>query len=92
MLNFVSVSKAYGPQTILQGASLQLPHRGVVGLIGHNGAGKTTLLRMMSGQEAIDAGKIDRPKGTEIGVLEQDVITHDAGTVLATALHGFATL
>ena len=92
MLNFVSVSKAYGPQTILQGASLQLPHRGVIGLIGHNGAGKTTLLRMMSGHESIDAGKIDRPKGTEIGVLEQDVITHDAGSVLATALFGFATL
>jgi ATPase subunit of ABC transporter with duplicated ATPase domains len=38
--------------------SFSLPPAGIVGIIGPNGAGKTTLFRMLTGQEAPDAGKI----------------------------------
>jgi ABC-2 type transport system ATP-binding protein len=48
MLQFTGVQKSYGPKTILNIPSLELPS-GVYWLQGANGTGKTTLLRMLAG-------------------------------------------
>ena len=51
--------KGYGNQVLIDELSFSLPPGGIVGVIGPNGAGKTTLFRMITGQEAPDAGTIE---------------------------------
>ncbi len=52
------LSKGFGDRLLIDNLSFSLPPAGIVGIIGPNGAGKTTLFRMLTGQEAPDAGKI----------------------------------
>ncbi|MFO7606825.1 MAG: energy-dependent translational throttle protein EttA [Desulfurivibrionaceae bacterium] len=50
------VKKGYGDRLLVDEMTFSLPPGGIVGVIGPNGAGKTTLFRMITGQEAPDAG------------------------------------
>ncbi|HEY6865696.1 MAG TPA: energy-dependent translational throttle protein EttA [Candidatus Eisenbacteria bacterium] len=50
--------KGYGDNLLIEDLSFKLPPAGIVGVIGANGAGKTTLFRMITGQEAPDAGTL----------------------------------
>ncbi len=44
--------------TVLDGVSLAVPRRAIVGLLGPNGSGKTTLLRMLAGTLTPDRGRV----------------------------------
>jgi len=58
LLEMRHISKAFGPNTVLDDVSISL-HRGeVLGLIGENGAGKSTLIKILCGIYAKDAGEI----------------------------------
>jgi ATP-binding cassette subfamily F protein 3 len=73
MIQIEAISKAFGPQQVLNGASAFL-HTGMrVGLVGPNGAGKTTLLRLISGEEDADGGTIRLPKGLRLAYLPQEL-------------------
>ena len=50
--------KGFGDRLLIDGLTFALPPNGIVGVIGPNGAGKTTLFRMITGQEAPDAGSL----------------------------------
>jgi ATPase subunit of ABC transporter with duplicated ATPase domains len=50
--------KGFGDTLLMEDLSFKLPPAGIVGVIGPNGAGKTTLFRMITGQEAPDAGAL----------------------------------
>ena len=52
------VSKAYGDRVLFENLTFAIPRGGILGVIGPNGAGKSTLLRLLTGQEAPDAGTI----------------------------------
>ncbi len=52
------LSKGFGERLLIESLSFDLPRAGIVGVIGANGAGKTTLFRMITGEEAPDAGTI----------------------------------
>ncbi|GAB4260115.1 MAG: energy-dependent translational throttle protein EttA [Deferrisomatales bacterium] len=52
------LTKGYGDRLLIEDLSFRLPPGGIVGVIGPNGAGKTTLLRLLTGQEAPDAGTL----------------------------------
>jgi sulfate-transporting ATPase len=54
------VRKAHGERLLIDDLSFKVPPGAIVGVIGPNGAGKSTLFRMISGQEAPDAGEIVR--------------------------------
>jgi branched-chain amino acid transport system ATP-binding protein len=49
LLDVTRVRAGYGGTTVLQDVSIEVPHGGVVALLGPNGVGKTTLLRVVSG-------------------------------------------
>lgn len=58
LLTLESVSKRYGALTVTDGISLSV-HRGeTLGILGPNGAGKTTLFNLISGDVAVNAGRI----------------------------------
>jgi energy-dependent translational throttle protein EttA len=65
------LTKAYGDRLLIDDLSFSLPPAGIVGVIGPNGAGKTTLFRMLTGQEAPDAGRVRTGPTVELAYVDQ---------------------
>ncbi len=63
--------KGYGDNVLIDDLSFRLPRGGIVGIIGPNGAGKTTLFRLLTGQEAPDAGALRIGDTVKIGYVDQ---------------------
>jgi ATP-binding cassette ChvD family protein len=72
------LSKGYGDRLLIDDLSFSLPPAGLVGIIGPNGAGKTTLFRMLTGQEAPDAGEITVGSTVQLSYVDQSRDTLDA--------------
>jgi ATP-binding cassette subfamily F protein 3 len=72
MLNLNGITVRLGGRTILDRATVALPPRSRVGLIGRNGAGTSTLMKVMIGLLDPDDGQIDMPRGTKIGYIAQE--------------------
>ncbi len=66
-----NLRKSYGDACLIQDLTFTLPPAGIVGVIGANGAGKTTLFRMITGQEAPDAGTLTLGETVELGYVDQ---------------------
>ncbi len=58
VIEMQGLRKGFGERLLIEDLSFSLPKAGIVGVIGPNGAGKTTLFRMLTGDEAPDAGTI----------------------------------
>jgi ATP-binding cassette ChvD family protein len=67
--------KAYGDKLLFDDLTFTLPRGGLVGVIGPNGAGKTTLFRLITGQEAPDAGTLRLGDTVQVAYVDQ---TRDA--------------
>ena len=65
------LAKAYGDKLLFEDLSFRLPPGGIVGVIGPNGAGKTTLFRLITGQDAPDAGSITLGDTVRLGYVDQ---------------------
>src|SRR5207245_7504427 len=63
--------KAFGEKLLIEDLGFDLPRAGIVGVIGANGAGKTTLFRMITGEEAPDAGTLERGDTGQLAYVEQ---------------------
>ncbi len=63
--------KAYGERTLVDGLDLVLSPGLRLGLLGGNGSGKTTLLRLLSGEEAPDAGTVERAPALRVVTFDQ---------------------
>lgn len=50
--------KKYSGRAVVNGVSISIAHRSIVGLLGRNGAGKTTSFRMIMGMIIPTAGKV----------------------------------
>src|SRR5260370_4868387 len=85
MLTISGLTYRIGGHTLLNGASVQIPARSRVGLVGRNGAGKSTLLALIRGAAQPDAGSIRLPRGHRIGFLAQEA-PGGAGNPIATVL------
>ncbi len=66
-----NLRKSYGDTCLIQDLTFTLPPAGIVGVIGANGAGKTTLFRMITGEEAPDAGTLTLGETVELGYVDQ---------------------
>jgi ATP-binding cassette subfamily F protein 3 len=71
MISIDNLSKSYGPQVLLDGASFKLNPGEKAGLVGRNGHGKTTLIRIITGEDTPDSGEVNIPKRYTIGWLKQ---------------------
>jgi lipopolysaccharide export system ATP-binding protein len=58
LLETKDLVKKYSGRTVVNQISLQIPPRGIVGLLGRNGAGKTTTFRMVIGMIRPDGGTV----------------------------------
>jgi ATP-binding cassette subfamily F protein 3 len=57
VLELKKVSKRYGDLVVFEDLNLHIERGDRIALVGPNGAGKSTLMRMLSGEEAPDAGQ-----------------------------------
>ncbi len=71
VIEFDGVSKGFGDRLLIENLSFKLPRAGIVGIIGPNGAGKTTLFRMITGDEAPDAGSITVGTTVQLSYVDQ---------------------
>lgn len=60
ILEMENVTKRFGETIILGGFSHEFQRGERVGILGRNGVGKSTFLNILTGEEAIDSGRIDR--------------------------------
>jgi iron(III) transport system ATP-binding protein len=57
-LRISGVAKSFGPQRVLRGVDLDVPHGSFTAILGASGSGKTTLLRIVAGFERPDEGEV----------------------------------
>src|SRR5205809_2635945 len=57
VIEMKAIRKAYGDLVVFKDLELHIDRGDRIALVGHNGAGKSTLMRMLSGEEAPDAGQ-----------------------------------
>jgi putative ABC transport system ATP-binding protein len=69
-IELLNVSKAYGSQKVLDGASVTIERGEFVVVIGRSGSGKSTLLRLVGGLELPNVGMV-RIGGEDIGALSE---------------------
>src|SRR5438876_572186 len=71
VLTASGLRKGFGEQLLIEDLSFDLPRAGIVGVIGANGAGKTTLFRMITGEEAPDAGALELGDTVQLAYVDQ---------------------
>jgi ATP-binding cassette ChvD family protein len=71
VLTASGLRKAFGEKLLIEDLSFDLPRAGIVGVIGANGAGKTTLFRMITGEEAPDAGTLELGDTVALAYVDQ---------------------
>ncbi len=71
VIDVENLQKAMGDKLLIENLSFSLPPGGIVGVIGPNGAGKSTLFRMLTGQEAPDAGTITLGDTVDLAYVDQ---------------------
>ncbi len=88
MLTATGLTMTFGPQTLFQGADLQLDKGRRYGIVGANGSGKSTLLRVLAGQQQSSEGEIGLPKGCRVGVLDQDHFRFEEIPIIEVVMMG----
>jgi phospholipid/cholesterol/gamma-HCH transport system ATP-binding protein len=58
LINLVDVSKAFGPQVVLDHLDMEVPERAITAIIGPSGEGKSVLLKHMIGLLMPDSGRV----------------------------------
>ena len=92
VIEIENISKAYGDRLLIEDLSFSLPPGGIVGVIGPNGAGKSTLFRMLTGQEAPDAGAITMGETVDLSYVDQSRDALDGNHTVWEEISGGAEL
>lgn len=86
ILSCQNLSKAFGTDVIVSGASFHIEEHEKAAIVGINGAGKTTLLRMIVGQLEPDSGTVALSRGKSLGYLEQHQDVNSESSIYAELL------
>src|SRR5260370_26257663 len=81
----------YGPQTVLDDASLNIEEGERLGLVGPNGSGKSTFLKILAGDQLPDTGEVARRRELVVGYMPQQFALEEGGTVHANIMAGAQT-
>ena len=72
MIVLDDISLRIAGKLLLDHASVAIPDRARVGMVGRNGAGKTTLFRAILGEVELETGSINMPTRARIGCVAQE--------------------
>ena len=82
ILSIENLEKTLKDEPLFENVTLGLESGEKVGIVGKNGCGKSTFLKTISGEITPDEGKISLRSGTNIVMLEQNVIYPEGCTVM----------
>ena len=82
ILSIENLEKTLKDEPLFENVTLGLESGEKVGIVGKNGCGKSTFLKTLSGEITPDEGKISLRSGTNIVMLEQNVIYPEGCTVM----------
>ncbi len=71
LLSLEDIKLGYGDTTILDHVHINLQPGSRIGLLGHNGAGKSTFIKLLAGELAVQAGRVERSSELRIGYFAQ---------------------
>lgn len=71
-ISLINVQKSFNGRLVIDGLSLAIPDRGIIGLSGPSGCGKTTLLRLLAGLDLPDGGLIEGLNGLTVSMVFQE--------------------
>ncbi len=71
MIKIENFSKVYPHEIVFHNLNLNLPNKGIIGILGANGSGKTTLFKTMTGLVPLFSGKMV--------INDEDIITTSKG-------------
>jgi ATP-binding cassette subfamily F protein 3 len=92
MLSLKNAGKRYGPRVLFLDANWLIRAKEKTALVGANGTGKSTLMKVLSGQETLDYGALERTRGMSIGYLPQEGLRLTGRTVFEECLTVFDDL
>jgi ATP-binding cassette subfamily F protein uup len=92
LVQFSSVSLAYGHVALLDHAELVLEPGERVGLIGRNGTGKSSLLKLIDMRTQPDDGRVWRAPDLAVASVEQEPVFGAAGTVYEAVAEGMGAI
>ena len=92
MISLNNVTVAFGSFTLLDDVSLHISETDKIGLVGKNGAGKSTLMKLITGEQGMTSGHIDKPSDLRIGYLPQIMEHHRGRTVIDEVMTVFDDL
>jgi macrolide transport system ATP-binding/permease protein len=81
-LSIAEISKAYGPNQVLNKVSFTLNDAQRIGLVGANGVGKSTLLKIITGEIEADGGTFTIRPAIEVGYLAQTLSKLENNTLV----------
>jgi ATP-binding cassette subfamily F protein 3 len=73
LINFSTVSKDFGGNSVFDDINLEILEGERIGLIGENGCGKSTLFKLLAGLENPTEGTIARKRNMTLGYLSQEI-------------------
>lgn len=81
MLNLTNITHQFADKLLYQDLNLQVNKGEHVGLVGQNGAGKSTLIKIITGELLPDEGRVEFPKSSHLGYLDQYVRVDEQLTI-----------
>jgi ATP-binding cassette subfamily F protein 3 len=71
LVSLEDIKLGYGETTILDHVHINLQPGSRIGLLGHNGAGKSTFIKLLAGELAVQAGRVECSSELRIGYFAQ---------------------
>ena len=73
IFRLINITKKFKDKILFKNITKEIEQGERIAIIGANGAGKTTLLKLLTGEEKISEGKLDRRKNLKIGYFDQEL-------------------
>ncbi|MEO0496384.1 MAG: ATP-binding cassette domain-containing protein, partial [Pseudomonadota bacterium] len=77
MIRLTDLTFLIAGRTLVEDATVAIPSGRKVGLVGRNGTGKSTLFRVMTGDMAVQSGRVEMPAGAKLGQVAQEAPATD---------------
>lgn len=92
MISIENLSVEFSAKPLFTDVSYVINKNDKIALVGKNGAGKSTMLKIIAGLQAPTSGRVNKPKGLNIGYLPQVMILTDSLTVKQETEKAFANV
>lgn len=92
ILELKNIQKKYGDKNIIKGFDYTFKRGDKIGIVGKNGVGKSTFLNIITGDEPIDSGKLNKGETIIMGYFKQDNIKLPNDTRVIDAIKNIADI